>query len=358
MKAIIVEVKGKYAIALNSSGEFIKIKNNEYKLGYEYDLTSYRNNAMKSFMKIASVAAAFFIVLGMSYGTYSYSKPYSYVDIDINPSIELTVNKFDRIISSKAYNEDGKKLLTGFNINNIKLQEGVEVLLDKAIEQGYIKQNTENAVILAVSSKNNKKAQKLESEVQVLVSNKLGNAEVETEIVSKEIAAESHIDAEELGISPGKMHLINKLIEAKPELKAEDLKDDEVKDIMKSIKEEKKKEIESNKLNKAKENNNSNNNNNNKEKNNESNKENNKEKEKNKSKSKDKDKDKSKGKDKIKDKEEGRVKYYYINWNFKDNNNSDNNSNNNNSSKNSKKNNNKNKDVSKEQDKPQKSKSK
>lgn len=254
MKALIVEVSSKYAIALKNSGEFIRVRNNgRYAPGYEYDVSSDKSFNVKRLAKVASVAAVFFIALGMSYGAYSYSKPYSYVDIDINPSIELTVNKYDRIIDSKAFNEDGETLLTKVNFNNKRLESGVEVILASAIEHGFLKQDTENAVMLSVWSKNEKKALKIENEVEILTKERLETAKVETEVVVERIAQQRQADAEELGISPGKMLLIEKLIEAKPELKAEDLKDDTVKDILKSIKEEKKKDKEQEKIEKTEE---------------------------------------------------------------------------------------------------------
>lgn len=37
-----------------------------------------------------------------------YSRPVSYISIDVNPSIELAVNRFDRVVSAKATTQTGR----------------------------------------------------------------------------------------------------------------------------------------------------------------------------------------------------------------------------------------------------------
>lgn len=50
--------------------------------------------------KIALAACAVLIALGIGGGAYVYQTPVAYVGIDINPSIELGVNYFDRVVSA------------------------------------------------------------------------------------------------------------------------------------------------------------------------------------------------------------------------------------------------------------------
>ena len=51
-------------------------------------------------------------MLAVSIGGYSYIQtPVSYVSIDVNPSVELTLNRVDRVISATAFNGDGEAVL-------------------------------------------------------------------------------------------------------------------------------------------------------------------------------------------------------------------------------------------------------
>ncbi len=73
------------------------------------------------YYKIIPVMAGFALfILGNIYFT-----PVSYISIDINPSIELEVNTFDRVITASASNEDGESVLESLELEN---KNYVEVL--------------------------------------------------------------------------------------------------------------------------------------------------------------------------------------------------------------------------------------
>lgn len=58
-------------------------------------------------------------------GGWIYFTPTTKISIDINPSIELNVNRFDRVVSVKSYNDDGRKLK---NMLNIKFRNYTDAL--------------------------------------------------------------------------------------------------------------------------------------------------------------------------------------------------------------------------------------
>jgi len=237
VKVVIVDIDGKYAVALKKDGEFIKIRNNgKYKVGYEYNVEK-RFTAGKV-ARIASMAAVFALIVGVGVGVYSYNMPYSYVDLEINPSVEITANIFDRIISVKGLNDAGEQLLSQNGIKNRVLQEGIEIIVSSALEQGYLKKDEENAIIITVSAKDSTKAGQLEERIGAVAAEKLQSYSVKSEILVEETTVDQKQEAaKKYGITSGKMNLINKLIEKDPELKIDDLKDKPVKDIMESIKE-------------------------------------------------------------------------------------------------------------------------
>ena len=55
----------------------------------------------------AACACLLFLLLG---GGWLYFTPTAEISMDINPSIELSVNRFDRVIAVTAFNEDGQEL--------------------------------------------------------------------------------------------------------------------------------------------------------------------------------------------------------------------------------------------------------
>ena len=49
-------------------------------------------------------------------GSRLYFEETAFVGIDVNPSIELGINRFDIVVSAKAYNEDGEALLRDVSV--------------------------------------------------------------------------------------------------------------------------------------------------------------------------------------------------------------------------------------------------
>lgn len=241
MKAVVVDIKERNAVVLTKNGEFIKIKNNgQLRVGYEVDVPARVGSTFGPFIKAASVAAVFLVALGLSYGVYSYNVPYSYVNVDINPSIELTTNVFDRVLDIDGLNEDGEKLLSAVDLRNKKLKEAIGDIVENAIDAGYLKEDETNAIMLTVTGKDDQKVEQIQKDVKRAAAEELKTEKVESEVVVEKTTLEKHDSAREQGISPGKLLLAEKLVEVKPELKAEELKDVSVKEIMKAINESRK----------------------------------------------------------------------------------------------------------------------
>lgn len=240
MKGLVVDKKGRHAVVLTGDGSFIKISNSTAcKVGCEIEFTKHSQSGAGLYKKIASIAAVFLFTLGLSYGAYSYAMPYSYVDLDINPSIEMTANVFDIIIKAETLNEDGKKIMEKHDMKFKTLSKGVSELVNSAIEQGYLQPEAENAVLLTVTSRDSEKTEKLEKKLETSTEKSLNKSKIKSSVVSQQSSTQMRDTARDLGISPGKFSLIEKAIEADPALKMEKLKDAPVNDIMKYIKENK-----------------------------------------------------------------------------------------------------------------------
>jgi hypothetical protein len=241
MKAIIVEINEKQAVALCKNGDFIRVKKQKnFEVGNEADINSVNIFRMSRLTKAVSAAAALLFVAGLGYGIYSYNAPYSYLNVDINPSVEITANIYDRIISIKPLNEDGSKLIELGSYKNKKLEDGVEELLQDARDKGYFNDEKKNAVMITVSGKNEEKVAKVEDEVKSTAETEVKKADTDTEVVVEKVTLARHVEAGKLGISPGKMLLIDRLKAVSPEIKAEDYINKPVKEIMSAIKEKRK----------------------------------------------------------------------------------------------------------------------
>ena len=75
---------------------------------------------------LAALACALLLFAG---GGWLYFAPTATVSIDVNPSIELGINRFDRVVSATAYNQDGEELLEGMDLLHMECAQAVETVL-------------------------------------------------------------------------------------------------------------------------------------------------------------------------------------------------------------------------------------
>lgn len=213
--------------------------------------TGYYNENNKIIDKINNILGGIFMkrkialalsactILGLGGGTYTYAAttPVAYVSMDINPSVELGVNAFDKVISVEAYNEDGENVLENTNLVNYDVDNAVSTVISNAISEGYINEDGSSAIEITTATDKEKVATKLEESLNEIVDKTLDNNDVEAEIGTENVALARRDEARKLGITPGKLNLIQKLQELDPTIQVEDYKSSSVKDIQKKTKE-------------------------------------------------------------------------------------------------------------------------
>lgn len=91
--------------------------------------------------KYALAAVCLFLLLGA--GGYSvYRQPVSYISIDVNPSVELGINRFGRVVSADAYNEDGQAVLRQLSLQNVPYVQAIHTLLENEVKSGFLKEDS------------------------------------------------------------------------------------------------------------------------------------------------------------------------------------------------------------------------
>lgn len=162
-------------------------------------------------LRLAAACAALLIVFVG--GGFAYFTPSAYVDLDVNPSIELVLNRFDRVIEASPYNDDGAAVLRDVDIHHKTYDTAVQILIDKVIERGYLDGGGDGLVTLTVQTGDNGAEQKLLGGLQVKVSESLAHHSntVSTELfaVTQEVRHHAH----GYNLSPAKYIAITELQE-------------------------------------------------------------------------------------------------------------------------------------------------
>lgn len=100
-----------------------------------------RRTPSRLILRYAFVAACLLLLAGT--GSYSvYRKPVSYISIDVNPSIELGINCFGKVVSAEAYNEDGQNVLQHVSVKNISYINAINRLLADESDLLYLQEDS------------------------------------------------------------------------------------------------------------------------------------------------------------------------------------------------------------------------
>lgn len=97
----------------------------------------------------AVCAAVLMLVIGLG-GYTMLLVPVSYGSIDVNPSIELELNRIDRVISARAYNEDGERILECISVWGKHYTEALDLLVESSEMEPYLEGNA--ALVFTVAS--------------------------------------------------------------------------------------------------------------------------------------------------------------------------------------------------------------
>lgn len=90
-------------------------------------------------LRYAVACCAILLLMGCGIGGYSfYATPVSYISVDVNPSVELGLNRLDRVVIAKAYNDDGALVLKNLSLKNKTYSEAVELLLADETFASYL----------------------------------------------------------------------------------------------------------------------------------------------------------------------------------------------------------------------------
>lgn len=211
MKAVIVECSNGAAVALCDDGTFRKLKNKGYFIGQEL-LIKHKPSANRMVQKLSICASLALVLLSFAgIGSHSLKEPYSYVSLDINPSIEYALNRYDKVISVSGINHEGQQVVSSIesDIKNQNITTALGVTIGQLEKDHYIIQEAYNHVIVSVYSANNTKAQSIASRVNTFSAEKSSICAIDTIPVSKEVKD----DADSLGITPGKLALIHAVAE-------------------------------------------------------------------------------------------------------------------------------------------------
>lgn len=97
----------------------------------------------------ALACAAVCLLFSIGLGGGLFFTPVSAISIDINPSLELTLNRFDRVIGVEGYNEDGKELARNTDVLFADYPQALGAVLGSAAVQECLERGEALSIFVA-----------------------------------------------------------------------------------------------------------------------------------------------------------------------------------------------------------------
>ena len=165
----------------------------------------------KAWMGVTAMAACFLLVCGLGW-TKIDKKADSVVCIDVNPSIEITVNKKDKVRKAVALNEDAEIVLADMNLKDVDLGVALNAIMGSLYKNGYL-DDVYNAVNVCVENDDTERASQLGDLISTEISSILDKQDVIGEVNALYCVKdkETKQQAADYEISVGKLILAQKV---------------------------------------------------------------------------------------------------------------------------------------------------
>ena len=135
--------------------------------------------------------------------------------LDINPSIEISVDENNNIKDFVGLNDDGSKVLDGMKIKGEATDDALKTVISEVVAQGYISAEA-NSVLVSIEGVDESRSDEIKEDIARCISQTLTEKSLDGTIVVQIIPSDDESLAsisETYGISEGKAQLINQIIE-------------------------------------------------------------------------------------------------------------------------------------------------
>ncbi len=177
------------------------------------------------------IAACLALVLLAGGGGIFYQQAYavaSVVSLDVNPSIQLEVNRNEKVLSCTALNQEAVTALADMNggkdLEGAKLTVAVNAIVGALVRCGYL-DRIDSAILISVEDKDADRAARLQQTVVSSVDGVLQEASAQVSVASQIVSANADLSAlaQRNNISTGKANLVERVIALNGELGFDEL---------------------------------------------------------------------------------------------------------------------------------------
>ena len=236
MHAIVMEKKKRICAVLCDDGCFRKIAGN-FDVGQEISVIAdspttchirgkkNRHQSMYRIFLPYAAAALIIIAAGLSY-MYETALAYSYVTVDVNPSIEYTLNRLNRVINVTALNDDATSIVENLNgsIKNKSLSDALSETVAVLQDNNYLLGDDASILIDVVPG-----SERSYSDLSGDISETFDDSNISLCLLESDIA--SRQEAIDSGMSTGRFEAMKQIADSNPGNETDSFTGDNIQDL-------------------------------------------------------------------------------------------------------------------------------
>lgn len=146
-------------------------------------------NAKKFPVKLTVIlisVIAIFTALGIGLYFMQANAVAAVISLDVNPSVELKINKSEKVLSCTPLNAEAAQVL--FELDGGKDLEGAKIeLAVNAVVGAFVKNGYSSVIMVSVEDSDKERASRLKEELADTVETVLKNENVSAEVISSEV---------------------------------------------------------------------------------------------------------------------------------------------------------------------------
>jgi hypothetical protein len=227
-RAVVLEKKGTQLTVLSSDGAFQKLHyKGTVEVGEEIQIPAVQK--VPIWRMGASVAAIFLMIFMGVFGWNAFQPrtAVAMLSMDINPSLQLTLDQKGRVLGLESLNPDAEQLLSGLSLKGEPWEKALSRIVEQSVNLHYL--NSEHPWILVGYSPMKSEQNVSPDEINADVITKQVEESAKEKGVSPQVAvykltAEEKVQAQETGLTLGEYALANTAKKAGVQIQPEAIK--------------------------------------------------------------------------------------------------------------------------------------
>lgn len=232
-RGLVTSIKDGHCIVVNPDGGYEKIPlpSRDVQVGEE---VFYNRVRIPAEFKSVLVAASFllFFIASMLIYQGSVNQVAAYITMDINPSLEISVDSNSMVVDVTCLDEEATRLVKPGEYKGKSLDYTVAAIIEKSVEQNFLKPGEENLIVTTISPVNDKAEPVDGKALSRLVEQSATARECPVQVKVYTASGEIRKEARKTGISSGRYLIYEEVKKQDPSVKIEDVKKDSIKKLL------------------------------------------------------------------------------------------------------------------------------